>query len=102
MAITTIGNSDPVQTRQIIHTGAPFADRYTVAEAGTGSMPVVVMQPVRQMRHALVGIVVRSRIHPVVECRQDQPFGLAIGARPVRARSPVFESQTTTGPGKHA
>ena len=66
-----------------------------------GSMPVVVVQPVRQMGRALIGILVGAGIRPLVKCRLDQPFGLAVGARPIGPRAPVREPESTTGLGKH-
>jgi len=89
-------------TRRLVHADAECADRSVVIETGVRAMPVIVMQPVRQMRRALIRILVGAGIRPLVERRLDQPLGLAVGARTVRPRSPVFEPESATHLGEHA
>ena len=49
-------------TRRLVHADAECADRSVVIATGVRAMPVIVMQPVRQMRRALIRILVGAGI----------------------------------------
>jgi|2_EtaG_2_1085320.scaffolds.fasta_scaffold180959_1 hypothetical protein len=53
-------------------------------------MPVVLVQPDRELLSTLIGIFVGSGIGPLVQGGLDQPLGLVIGAWPVRLGSLAF------------
>ena len=60
-----------------------------VADAGVGSVPVVVMQPPREGLGALDGAFMGTGVGPFPKGGLDQSFGFAIGSRAVGARSLV-------------
>ncbi|MNZ92273.1 hypothetical protein D3C78_1112930 [compost metagenome] len=43
-------------------------------------MPVVVMQPGRQVRGSLLGAVIAPGVGPLTQGRLDEALGLAVGA----------------------
>jgi len=56
-----------------------------VVESGVRSVPIVVMKERRQMSSAHGGVLIRTGISPFAQGSLDKAFGLAIGARSVRA-----------------
>jgi len=58
-------------------------------------MPVVAVNPRRQLRESLSGVLVDPSIGPFADGGLDEAFGFAVGAWRVDARADVFDLQLT-------
>src|SRR5215469_15358550 len=63
-------------------------------------MPVVAVQPARQVREALFGASIGSCISPFTQCRLDKALRLAIGARGVGSSEAMAYGQIAASLGK--
>lgn len=61
-----------------------------------GAMPVVHVQPIRQLGGALVRILISTGIGPFVQRGLDQSYGLTVGSRPIRPRAAMTDAQPAT------
>src|SRR6516164_6871272 len=65
-----------------------------------GTMPVVIVQPGFKLGLAFGGVQIQASIGPFAQSGLDETFGLAIGARSVRASAQVANAELVAGSGK--
>ena len=63
-----------------------------------GSVPVVLVQPVRKCPSALFGAVIGAGVGPLSQCGLDQPLGLAVGSWRIGPGAQVTQAQTPQEP----
>jgi len=59
------------------------ADRYLACQAGMRAVPIVTVQPVRQVLGAFSRMPVGTGVGPFAQRRLDEALGLAVGLRPI-------------------
>ena len=65
-----------------------------------GSVPIVMMQPMRQFGLSLLRRLVGATVGPFAQRRLDKSFCLSVGARLVGLCSDVLEAKGGTGLGE--
>ena len=68
-----------VEPQQVVPCQPDSADGWPGLETGVWPVPIVAVQPGREMRGALVGGVVDVGIGPLAQCGLDEAFGLPVG-----------------------
>ena len=67
-----------VEPQQVVPCQPDSADGWPGLETGVWPVPIVAVQPGREMRGALVGGVVDVGIGPLAQCGLDEAFGLPV------------------------
>jgi|SRR5215472_4301623 len=62
-----------------------------------GAMPVVVVEPGRQLSVAFLGVEVGAGVDPLPESGLDEPFGLAVGTRRIGTGEVVMQAELENG-----
>jgi len=82
-----------VVCQQVVPVEAGTADGWSVIQASMRTMPVVLMEPARQLESALLGVFVGAAVGPFPESGLDEAFGLAVGARSVRTSEALANAE---------
>ena len=91
-----------VVAQEVVPVEAGAADRWSMIETSMRTVPVVLVDPGRQLDGADLGVVVGTSVGPFAKGGLDEAFGFAIGAGSVGASEAVGESELVAEAAKDA
>ena len=86
-----------MEPQEVVQLETEAADGWFGFEAGMRAVPVVAMEPDRQLRASLFGVLVSDSIGPFAQRGLDEAFGLAIGLWRVRPREDMAQAEGFAG-----
>ena len=79
--------------QQVVPIQTGTRDGRSTAETSMGTVPIVVVEPARQMGSAFQGSLIDTTVGPLAQGGLDKTLGLSVGAGSVRSSANVFDTE---------